>query len=1137
MICPYDEKYKIYNDKLSYITGIKFSYREIDVVSCFLNNRNTKKISSLLNISSKTVGTHINNIRLKLGCYSREAVIDFFEKSEIYIDLKKYYYCILVSNSFERLLNKIKSINKSTVQCCTSYNYDFNDQDNDYKVQKFKDYLESTFSKIGITITEKKIAQYHLVVNFSNQSKILKNIVLFSSEENKLESYNVPENIDISSNIYLGIFLLLKHILGDKKINELIEDFNNECKNYYLHALYQSDNDLIKQPIIHTSKLGRYKIYSVFFFITIFITSISSLFYLNKNNREFTQIRSDLILPVESILLTRSDIISRIEKGFKEKSAIKVIALVGIGGSGKTTIARQFARQEKSNIIWEFAAETEESLEKSFNKFAYEIAKTKEDQSLLKEIINRSNAAERKERIINFVKEKLRINSKWFLIYDNVKHFTIIQKYMPMDSDTWGTGKILITTQDNNIQNNNYVNDTIKVGELNSNQKLSFFKKILNNKKIDDEIIQNFLSHIPPFPLDISVASHYLTATNTSFDKYLEILYTNNIGIENVKIDLLKELGTYGNTRYNIITSAIQNIIKSDKKFEDIFLFISLIDSQNIPKSLLEKYKNRAVIDSFIFNLKKFSLINDEFLSSLGLTFSIHRSTQSIMLGYLYQKLNLKKDMQLIYLISDALEDYINNLLDIEDTIKIRQLLSNYEIFLGHNNLLNESIRGTIESVLGGAYSYLGYYDLNKVTVLLEKSLINLNKSQYRNRLRIAFTLGYLGINYKHIGNLKKAVELLEQSIATYKQTNQNNNPRITRNMVHLGNIYRILGDYKKSTYLLEKSVTIYQKYSENHLGLGTAMRYLGVLYRDTGDFQKSINVLEKSSKIFKKAKEYIGSAEVTVNLGNIYRELGNYQNAKELLESSLSFYKNNLPQNHINIGWSLGHLAAVYNELGDYQKAKSLLEQGLAIYKNHYGNNDSINIAWILVNLGNSYIGIEDYPRAKALFEEGLTIHQRYLSKGHIDIGWNLLQLGVSYQKLGDYQKARDLLKQCMIIYSNHYTGNSIQIARVLSTLGNTYFLEGENLKEAEILLYKALKIFQSGNHPEIYITLENLSDLYLKKALYEKKSNFEQYQKFKEKATGYLKQALEVINKNFLKTSVHRKRISTKLKDIQDI
>ena len=74
------------------INSIKFTSREFDVLSCIIHNRSNKKIAGLLNLSYKTVEVHNRNIMTKIGCNSKDSIIDFIHLHNAYEILQKHYF-------------------------------------------------------------------------------------------------------------------------------------------------------------------------------------------------------------------------------------------------------------------------------------------------------------------------------------------------------------------------------------------------------------------------------------------------------------------------------------------------------------------------------------------------------------------------------------------------------------------------------------------------------------------------------------------------------------------------------------------------------------------------------------------------------------------------------------------------------------------------------------------------------------------------------------------------------------------------------------------------------------------------------------------------------------------------------------
>lgn len=97
-------------DQLRIINGIKFTHREIDVIAFLICGRAAKKIASFFSIAPKTVENHTHNIMIKLGCNSREGIIDFIEKSDRMLMLRIYYATLLVQASFEKSLCDIAEL-------------------------------------------------------------------------------------------------------------------------------------------------------------------------------------------------------------------------------------------------------------------------------------------------------------------------------------------------------------------------------------------------------------------------------------------------------------------------------------------------------------------------------------------------------------------------------------------------------------------------------------------------------------------------------------------------------------------------------------------------------------------------------------------------------------------------------------------------------------------------------------------------------------------------------------------------------------------------------------------------------------------------------------------------------------------
>lgn len=1173
------------SDEIEILNNKQFSKREIDVIACLISGRTAKKTASLLCIAPKTVESHIYNIMSKLGCSTRNSIIDFIEKTGKYALIKHHYSNLLSRLLFEESLKKMALVINDIPDKHPEIHLlieNVKEKGADNFIQKMTADLKS----LGLS----------LIVT---DNRILETL----SKEALEEIYSVEEILPkIQQNYYFLFFEILKRLIPlfiekiDKLSLELREQLQDQTVNKFLFSdlKHQSSNLKEEKHKIFMSAPVRsnFLIYTIFknqkpLFIaaiiicTLFIiltTPLKSQFFyfgLDKNKH----IISDLLLPYGSTLLKRSDYIKEIYNKFNNTESIQMVVLVGTGGAGKTTLARNFARQQKERVIWEINAETKESLISSFTNLAYALSRTEEDRKMLNELKEIKQSDEREKQLLLFVKNKLNTESKWLLIYDNVEVLNNILEYFPNNSEAWGNGRVIITTRDANIKNNSHINsdNIINIKELSESEKFTLFTRILfgsNPKKIDLEQrkeINLFLKELSPHPLDISTAAYYIKDTQISYQEYLKRIKISNIEFVRTQENLLSENTDYTKTRFGIIKITLNKIIGEHPDFKELLLFISLLDSQNIPKDLLGIYKKHAIVDQFIHNLRKHSLITTEENAS---AFSIHRSTQEITLAYFIDLLNLEieKNSLILQPIVDALENFITDAVEEEDLLKMRRLVVHCEKILSHKSLLSDSIKGSIQSKLGVIYSYLTG-NFIKAREYLEQGIIKLRKSYSKDYLKLAWALENLGGVYERLDNYEKAKKLIEESILLYKRHSKNPID-LARSLGHLSIVYRDLGDYEKVKHLLEQSLEFYKKETaKNQNGIAWSTAYLGIACRDLGHYEKSLQLLEQSLLIYKNnfKEDHNRIGWILAWLGRVYNESGHYEKSIQFLEQSLVIKKQNFSEKHLNIAGVLGQLGNAYSMLGYFEKAKRLLEESLEIYRRYPGNH--LLIAGALVDLGNlhNFLGHHQKPKdilqqslsimkehsknkiwyasiitalgvvhrdlgelekAKEFLEQSIQIYQNEGVKNPILVAESLGHLGTVYRDLGDYEKAKELLQQNLVTFENHYGKEHIKTARVLRNIGQLYLLQG-NLEVADNILKKTLEIFQKNKHSERYRDLELLADLYLKKSTYSMpyQNNKKTIQDLENQVGKYLKLALEIAKTNFPEDSLHVKRIQFKL------
>jgi len=1037
---PLEISYK----SLEHINRIKFTPREIDVVACIISGRAaTKTIASFLSIESKTVEVHTRNIRLKLECNSRESIVQFIEKAGKFSVARQHYLFLSIQSAFEQKLQQISTL---VIQKNLSY-FIVYEKPYELFIEQLKKYFKrlgiegtfrikeanKSFNDSFQSINPQSITHCLFVVSplYLEQllmkeslkdvtlSQFLQNpeaITFISLEEEsgtemsqeRNETYSIAYiHFGKSERYYLSFFDLFKRLFPNVALDKLVSEFKeqydtltNDPSGKTSLAITSEGKDLEQKEQVFPHLLFNFLkrrtgklLISGILCLSVFCTFILA-FKENKPDKTIPikqvqkskTIRSDLPLPHDNVLLKRPEIMKHIEEKLKGDQEIQTVALVGIGGAGKTTVARHYAHQQNADVIWEMNAETKESLMSSFESLAYALAKTENEKKILRELQEIKDFKESIEKILSFTKERLKTSPNWFLVYDNVEKFSDIQKYFPTDTKVWGKGKIILTTRDSNIANNSYIPHALSLGELSEKERLSLFINIMSHGNahpltaVQKQQAQEFLTKIPPFPLDIITTAYYLKGTQISYTQYLNYMNKQSTDFTRLQKEIMEDIGGYSKTRYGIITLSLKKLIDSHPDYKDLLLFITLLDTQIIPKYLLESYKNNIVVDSFILNLQKHSLMTSmsPIIGEQESAFSIHHTTQTIALLYLTKIYEQEKIKQSLEMIATVLENCIAEATD-KERISIINILKNHSrVFLKHHKLLGEVIVGKIATQLGSTYDFLG--DYSNAKKLLEQSLILHKKHYGENHLKTALVEARLGNVYNHEGSYLKAKNSLQHTYALYKNHYGENHIKTGWAAVLLGSVYRQTGEYLKARDVIKIGLEIHREhFGKNHVKTGWALINLGNVYKDIGDYSKAKQLIEHSFVITKKhfGQNHIETALITAHLGIFYSTIGDYLKARKLLKQSLPILQNYYGKKHVQTAWLLANLGVAYGNLGNVQKAKEIISSVLPLYKNHYGENH-IKTAWLLLQLAKMLSLANQTSESEQYFHQSLNIFER---------------------------------------------------------------------------------------------------------------------------------------------------------------
>jgi tetratricopeptide (TPR) repeat protein len=294
-------------------------------------------------------------------------------------------------------------------------------------------------------------------------------------------------------------------------------------------------------------------------------------------------------LPHNPRFTGRENILSILdEMFFSRHPSSQRVALVGLGGMGKTQVALQFAnyvkkRQPHALILW-VPVLSDNTVEQAYADMAHRLNLPKYgNKQTFKELVCRylsSDAA-----------------GRWFMVVDNADDHDLVfgsqdqpgvENFLPHSE----SGSILLTTRSRQVAEEFAQSEVVELDQMSTEEAMCFFEKSMIRK--DDAkntaLVAKLLDHLMHLPLAIAQAAAYINQTKMPIQNYLSLL----LGADAARV-FSREFKD--NTRYKSSQNAIattwlmsfEQIRKQNDTAIEILAFLSCIEPKAIPQSLLSE--------------------------------------------------------------------------------------------------------------------------------------------------------------------------------------------------------------------------------------------------------------------------------------------------------------------------------------------------------------------------------------------------------------------------------------------------------------------------------------------------------------------------------------------------------------------
>jgi Tetratricopeptide repeat/AAA ATPase domain len=631
---------------------------------------------------------------------------------------------------------------------------------------------------------------------------------------------------------------------------------------------------------------------------------------------------------------------------------VPAAALYGLGGIGKTQLARAYAHRYRDDyrLGWWIPAETPLTATTALAELAVRLG---------------ADADLPQPRQVSFAHEVLAEQDGWLLVFDNATDPAALEPLLPAT----GNGHVLITSRSAAWHG---LADPIAVDLLPLDAAVRLLQQRSGDP--DQQAAEALADELGRLPLALEQAAAYASRQRLSLAGYLQVFRQR-------RAELLArgQPLAYQGTVDAAYTLALDQLRQAEPAAVQLLQLCALLAPDELPVGwLLDKpdLLPSPLADAARDPLRRSEVTGALYQAALLIpdvddTARLHRLVQAVALKHLSDEERHELVGRAVALLAALFPEQPEK----SATWPVcARLLPHAYALVEHAYQQQLTTSPCAELLSGmGDYVWARGLGLTRARDLHQQALAMHQRLYEGDHPGLAAVLTDFAWDLHELGEHTRARQLHEQALAMLQRLYQGDHPQIVSTLTALAGDLRALGEPARARELDEEA--------------------LAMLHRlDVGDHDDLALALD--------------------GLAADLRRLGEPARARELDEQALAVRQRLYGGDHEDIAYSLGCLAADLYALGESARARELEEQALAMARRVLGD-DNPRIAIAIHNFADDLCALGDYAHARQFHEQALGMFQRLYEGDHPQIALALHSLADDLRGLGDEAGACDLDEQ----------------------------------------------------------------------------------------------------------------------------
>jgi tetratricopeptide (TPR) repeat protein len=596
------------------------------------------------------------------------------------------------------------------------------------------------------------------------------------------------------------------------------------------------------------------------------------------------------------------------------------VALVGIGGAGKTQLAVEHAHEHRRHypggIFWISGRDS---------------LRVREDYAALTRFFDLPEAGSLEDRARR-VREALQdLPEPSLLVVDGLEEET------ELSLPACGACRILITSRARHLAREGFL--TCEVGPLDPDEARRLAQRLRPaGTQAEETALTTLVERMGRLPLALSLVAHHVHQLQVGFDEYLENLVESGAELDWLEQARRRFVASTGHdgSLFNAIRLSCDRL--SPEALE-LLSTAACFAPRGISLSLLREAAGHRFLTENVADLEDYCLVTRERDKRLSL--------QGLVRAYAQLRLEPAARLRTLQRVAQVLTDHLRVANDAQDWNAARPEAP-------HGHAAAELCRqlGAREE-LGGLATELGHYlshqrEWRPAVELLEEALTLTEEltgpdspSTIRALVRLSSAEQHLADVAGSTSTAEVALEHARRAAETADHRHPGDDALRGEAYNGLGYVLKFQGRGREALDFYHRALELHQRaHGGDHPEVALCLNNIGAAHEQAGELDRALDHYERALAIDRRTfgERHPRVAVRLNNAGRVLRRQGRSAEALQRHHEALQINEVSYGRGHLHAGWSLAYMGHAAHDLERWSEAAQYHAEALPILERHYG-------------------------------------------------------------------------------------------------------------------------------------------------------------------------------------------------------